>query len=294
MLSTLLRSPKERYLMAQSSSDYKMVFRDLAFGIAIACSCFLIQHSPDVVALFGDTHIRFERLRTAEGTWVANIDSLVPGDYYISVGRPRAPCDLFLDGRIIDSNRSEVPGLRNRLFLGGSFQVFDDVRRKSIAIDCKHEDGFGIDLTHEPLVTSLYTGIALQFLRQISELIIGPISSLIIALSFFFRWSMNKGDKFSVALRARKSPFESWKYLLFAVVSLFYAISLAHFTRLFLSGFPATFLHIVLRNLFFIGWNCFIYIHYKAAAIYSHDTHSLHDSCDFYRTFFSWQFEPIL
>ncbi len=226
----------------------KTSLEDFLIGTVFALVCIAVQHSSQIIGLPAQISTKFIRSESALGsTWMANIQQLSPGDYYISVGRPRGACSLSIDGKIINSTLSELPGLRSGLLLGGGFRVDTIGHLKNMIIFCNSQEGFGPDLTHEPVIAKYFPGVILQLWRAATELLLGVISSLLIVLSAL---TLRNRATVLASNHSIESPFESWRYLLFGFATFFYACSLAYYTRLFLSGMPATILHILLRNVF--------------------------------------------
>ena len=215
--------------------------KDILFGIFLAAACICVQHSSQILSVLASYPVNFIPQDTTLHFWTADVSHLKSGQYYVSVGSPRSNCEVYKDEIKLDSNRSDIPGLRNSLFLGGGFLVSAENPAHTINIKCAEQPGFN-GFTHKPVITDYNSGVILQTWREVTELLIGPLSSLIILFSVLFRQRQGK--------ETGPFPFEGWRYQFFALVSFLYALSLSLYTRLFLAGLTASVTHIVLRCAF--------------------------------------------
>jgi hypothetical protein len=55
--------------------------------------------------------------------WEADLSTLSDGEYFVSVGRPRGTCDLYLDNTKVDTTMSVYPKIRSQLTLSHGFRV---------------------------------------------------------------------------------------------------------------------------------------------------------------------------
>src|SRR5205085_2781409 len=80
-----------------------------------------------------------------------------------------------------------------------------------------------------------------------NELFLGPLSSALLLLLVISLTLLTRGFS-KIEINDFTMPFLS-----FAVVAFVYSLSLAYFTRIFLSGLTASVIHVILRNLFSIS-----------------------------------------
>lgn len=176
-----------------------------------------------------------------------NIESLSAGDYLVSIGRPRAHCDIFLDNEKIFIGKSTIHDVRPNLLAAAGFKK--NKSNKTITVDCDHfQSGFGNRLSFKPKIYDYNQGMVAHLMRASIEILVGPVSSLIlliVSLIHFF----SAQDRF----KSRSAVF-----LVYAVISLIYSVSLAYYTRLFFDGMLASQLHVTLRFVFSLGFNFII------------------------------------
>jgi class 3 adenylate cyclase len=226
-------------------NNWRAIKTDFLLGTMLAVICLGFQNSSSVFSYFISKQIKFTRVTTEWGSRTeANVETLKAGSYFISVGRPRGACEMFADDQKLDSNISEIPELRNGLLLGAAINQSALSRINKITINCRSQRGFGEDFSQPPVIAPLYAGIVLQFWRAITELLIGPISSVLIMLSFIFGVRKKETTEFDL-----QSPFETWRYFAFGLAALIYSSSLAYYTRFFLTGMPASIFMVVSKNL---------------------------------------------
>lgn len=218
----------------------------LALGFLTSLACIAFQHSYAVLeALYSHTNFVFSESTSGSGKWLARSCKLHSGKYFLSVGRPRAVCSISINGSQLASTKSPITELRNNLMLGTGFVVKQDLEPIEILIQCEHTAGFSGDFTHPPLVMTFFPGVVVHIWRALTELLIGPLASLLLLLSAFFRPGESNRE-----IEQERQFFENWHYVFFGSASLLYSVSLAYYTRLFLGGMAATIVHIIVRNLF--------------------------------------------
>ncbi len=210
--------------------------RAIAIGIVMAALCVLFQSGPTLVAQMAGQTVPVQQI--SSGHWTLDVGGAANGAYYLSLGRPRGLCDLSIDGNVVDSTRGALGGLRGSMLLGAPLRVDSDNPPPLVRVDCEAEEGFPPSLSHSPVLASPRVGVLLQFVRAASELIVGPVACLLLMLGLTLLSTTASITHQTGIIRAH------W---LFAFVSIGYALSLAHYPRVFMSGLPASTLHIVLR-----------------------------------------------
>jgi class 3 adenylate cyclase len=223
----------------------KIFGRDIIAGLVLALLCYAFQHSSGFLTSIFRFPIDFVSLGNNDTRWHASVDGLSNGNYFVSVGEPKGICSLSIDGKEVDSSKGVMPNVHKSLFLGSAFIVGPLSHPKEIDIMCDTQKGF-VGLTHAPVIVKYKIGILLQLWRELTDLLMGPIASILIIFSFVFRLKRKGSFNSYIAV----SPFESWKYFFFGLVSFFYSLSLALVTRFFLDGYAATFFHVFIRNIF--------------------------------------------
>lgn len=227
--------------MVKLSSKKNELVRSVLVGLAFAALGAIFQFSSSFVANLIKKDVTFVQRSSSE--WIGDVSRLAEGHYYVSVGRPRTGCDLFLNEALVDSNRSSRPEIRSGLMLGASF--YKDSASSAISVRCLPQAGFGPRLTHEPIVASFRIGIFLQLWRTFSEVLIGPLVSIFLLLTVLLQVrSTTHVEQRSVTL----AP-----HLVFGVSAFLYSISLAYYPMLFIDGASVVFFHIFCRNFFSIA-----------------------------------------
>lgn len=208
--------------------------------------CTVLQNASNILPRFFLDVTEFSRVsdETVAIHRRADISHLPAGRYYISVGRPRGPCDLYLDGKKLDSTHASSQEFRSALMLGAPLEIASTGEMKNADVTCSFEEGFAPGLTNRPMVMPLNWGLAVQAWAAITNVVLGPLVSILLLFVLF----TTKGwDPIS----NRSNIF-----LGFAVAALFYSVSLAHLPRLFLSGLSASILHVVFRTIFSVALYC--------------------------------------
>lgn len=204
-----------------------------------------LQQIPD---FFDSIFAKKVSITEAEGPkYLLNIENLSPGDYLVSLGRPRAHCDILLDQQKIFIGKSSVHDVRSNLLASAGFKKNDF--NKAITVDCDHyQSGFGNRLSFKPKIYSYNQGMVAHLMRASIEILVGPVSSLILLIVSLIHF-------FSAQDRLKS---RSVVFLVYAVISFIYSVSLAYYTRLFLDGMLASQLHVTLRFVFSLGFNFII------------------------------------
>ncbi len=222
--------------MRRSLHEWLSPARVIALGVMMAAGCMLFHSGPTLFAEIAGIRIPTQKL--SMGHWRLDSESVPPGVYYLSLGRPRGLCDLSLDDRVVDSTRGAVSGLRGEFLLGTPLRIQEGVASPLIRIDCEDEQGFPPLLSHAPVVASPRVGVLIQLARAIWELVVGPVACLLLILGLaLFSFTTSRDSRSGIR----------GAHWLFAAVSTIYAFSLAYYTRLLMDGLSASILHLVLR-----------------------------------------------
>jgi signal transduction histidine kinase len=217
----------------------RLTKNQLTLALYFVLAAMVLQYSPIAMELLVSKRLAFDKGSSFE--WEGDASNLQPGKYYISVGRPRGPCELLYNGRVISSTKGEIPGIRPQLILGAGVEVFSHApNEKLIAkVICENPPGFSSMLYHRPIIAEFFSGFLLQTARVFLDLILGPLASFMLLFSM-----LSISPKFSHELSFGK-PF-----IIFGAAAFLYSVSLSNVGNLFLSGEETTALHIVLRNSF--------------------------------------------
>ena len=212
---------------------------EIYFALGLFLLCFALQNTAIFVEKLVDLDVSWNK---KDEVITADISHLKNDSYFVSLGKPRGHCDIFLDGKTLFTGKGGVPDKRISLLVGGSF-VKDD-SSKSITIDCRHEmTGWKLYLAHSPFIATYNSGMIVHMIRAISEIAIGPFASLIMFLMLMYA-------RFTVGAHIRKSEW------FFASAALAYSLSLSYYTRLFMTGADASVAHILLRFVFSYSAYC--------------------------------------
>jgi hypothetical protein len=184
--------------------------------------------------------------KISNAKWLIDIDSLNIGEYYISLGRPRTACQIMMNNQILDSSYTSGLRLLGKLSVGSSFIIDDQSIKKNIEINCEETGGFGVKLTHDPIVSKYRSGVLLQLWRIFLDVVLGPIFSLILIVLILFQSNFSRNLKTEIV----QNIVTGKHYTLFAIISFLYSLSLSYITRLFISDEISTLIHIFLRILF--------------------------------------------
>jgi hypothetical protein len=199
------------------------IFRDLLLGFLLALSCIIFQHGPDLFSLFVQTKVP-ESLSYNPTNWTADIRGVPPGIYYISVGSPRCICDLHADKVLIASNRSRFPQVHSSAFMSADLVIKFTGEYSQLSLDCPETQGFK-GVSSRPLIATYYWGQIINTWRELNDLALGPVTSLLFLLAYLI----------FVFSRRPREPVLS-KFLFLAVCAVLYTLSLATITRLFIDG----------------------------------------------------------
>ena len=202
--------------------------RALVLGTLLMLACLGLQHISTGIAAIVRAPISFEH--TAPHTWSAPLTDLAPGTYTFDAGRPRGLCMASIGNKVISSTVSLVPGLRSEMSFGGEF-ILPIADGSRLVITCEDESGFGPSLMHRPIITSHSLGAVVRGFRMMTELLLGPVASLVLA----------------VVVAITRSRQHS-RLLIFAFVSMIHGLSLAYFPRIFVPGFTASLIHILCKS----------------------------------------------
>ena len=119
-------------------------------GFAIGLSEGLVSKAVFTPFTEGSDHYQTQ-------AFIMNLD---PGDYYISVGRPRGHCDLLADDRLLSSTRSSETAYRSSLLLGSALHIGGENRPKIISVRCQKYSGYSVNLTGVSPIASVCPRLA--------------------------------------------------------------------------------------------------------------------------------------
>ena len=183
--------------------NYRNYLKDAIIGISLALLCVVIQQSSKVFGNIIKDPVPFSQV--SQGVWQGDTSGLVKGEYFISVGAPREICDIKLDGNVVGTNRGGIPGIRNTIFLGGAFQLLE--HSPTLAIECENTTGFR-GLAYEPIVTQHSLGVFLHIWRQLTDMLLAPVASIIAIFSFLAIGAMKFHARSREDQSIVDSPFE--------------------------------------------------------------------------------------
>ncbi len=210
-------------------------------GVALALGAVVIQHGSNVAAKLLATKIPFDLSKTDWST--AHIGSMPAGVYFVSLGRPRGICDLYVSNNRVATNRGILPNLRGKILIGAAFRnTTGDV---NLEVRCEREAGMtSVGFSHTPILSSYGVGLFLHGWRNFTETLFGPLASLLLLCAVAFgRRSRSRLSR----VRHR------WAYVGFAVLALGYTLTVADFPRLFLPAMTSSWLLVSMTILFNLG-----------------------------------------
>lgn len=215
---------------------------------------FLIHYSGILFSQYVNENIEFKKIKN--GHWISNLKSLLPGEYYISLGRPRSLCSIYFNRKLMNSNFSEKFSKREKLSLGSSFYI-ETKGDHIIEIICKTPQGFPVYLTSEPIIAERNIGLILQFYREFTQIFLGPLAAFLL----FFYLGFNYISHLKLNYEKHKKN-QAIIFINFSLISIFYSLSLSYFPRLWIDSVNSFYLHILIRSIFalFFCRLCSVYI----------------------------------
>ena len=213
----------------------------IASGIVLLVILTCLQQLPDLLdKLLANPGLSREE---PKHVYTLSIENLRPQEYYISLGRPRHFCDIKYNNDLIFKGKTSVVDKRPSLLVGAGFSHKGGAAL--LVADCRQfMTGFEQRLSFPPRLYSYQSGIFVHNLRSFIDLGAGPIACLFLILTAFLNYFFSKNSP---------DQRRSCVFIAFSFIALLYALSLAHYPRLLMSGMAASQLHIVLRTLFSLG-----------------------------------------
>ena len=167
-----------------------------------------------------------------------DLSGVPAGDYYLSVGKPRTPCDITLGSAVIASNLAGTLNTRSSILLGASLTLPSS--SNYLSVNCYNTPGFPPRFTHAPTLAQAKSGVLLHLFRFLVDVVLGPFASIILIIASIIT-PKKKYDTQS---------FSKGEFLTFGIVSLTYTLSLSYVPMMFLSGYSIVLLHILTRTAF--------------------------------------------
>ena len=178
-----------------------------------------------------------------EDVYSIHLDSLPKDEYYLSLGRPRHFCDITYNDELIFKGKTSIHDKRPSLLVGAGFA--HNGGSVSLVADCRQfMSGFEQRLSFPPRLYTYLAGVAIHNVRNFIDMAVGPISCLFLMLAAFFNYFFSKNTS-----ESKRSHI----FIVFSLVAFVYSLSLAHYTRVYMSGMAASQLHIILRTAFSLG-----------------------------------------
>lgn len=233
------------------------LWRTLAGGALFAAAVLSVQYSEWLVSLPADQGVRFRRVDGFR--WQADVSGLEPGLYYVSLGHYARPCQLRVDGELLDSMYKKTlyaadHARRSDLFMGGQVHVTAKGSPRSLSIVCRQlydgDPGSG-SLYNRPVVARDPWGLLIQLWRMFTGALLGPLAALFFIGTFLLQ-SFARGREHgsgSPAARALAADLrEDWTLLYFAISALVHSLVSADALYLFGSGKTLPILYALSRN----------------------------------------------
>jgi class 3 adenylate cyclase len=189
-------------------------------------------------SFFFDSLVKFDKV--GKSVLVADLSSLPNGEYFFSLGKPTAPCDILFGGKVVERGISHSTATRNSLVIGIPLTVSNLAPGEGILrTECIMPNGFPIKFVDSPILTTRNAGLVLHGFRFLLHLVLGPTCALML-LIILINAMIWRSHSNSVAVTR----------IAFAVVALLHSLSLAYFPRLFISAGDAYVINAILRCAF--------------------------------------------
>lgn len=200
-----------------------------------------LQHLPDSLDKFFAHPGRLTEF--PQKVYSLQLDKLSPGEYYLSLGRPRHFCDINYNEELIFKGKTTIHDKRPSLLVGAGFSHAGGPAK--LTADCRqYMSGFAPRLSFPPRLYSYEIGITIHGIRNFIDMGAGPIACLFLMAAAMLNYFFSRGTE---------DKKRSYIFIGFSVIALAYSLSLAHYTRLVMSGISASQWHIVLRTAFSLG-----------------------------------------
>jgi signal transduction histidine kinase len=215
-------------------------------ALALSFLCLVVQHADLVVSFPFKEPVQF--IETSTDQWNADLSHLTPGLYYLSLGRPRAYCDLSIDGKMVDSNRWILPDVRSKLFVGAPLLVAQDNPAKNFKIHCEREASSHFKtIGIVPVLAKYRTGVLIHELREVLDLLVGPFFTIVFVACILINLKTS-----------RRAKLDRTVHLAFAIAAFVYSLSHTHIVRTLLPSNAAWNVHIYLKNIFTFTFALFV------------------------------------
>lgn len=242
--------PRESWQMVQLTKNESLKsFSNVAFvAVCLVLACAGLSYSSKVFEILWQEPVIFEKSALLKNSWEADISHLKKGDYYLSVGRPRTACSILFGSRIIGTNKSELPGLRNSLLVGGGFAK-DFNSPDKIAVSCDTQNAAALKLSHTLVIAPYIQGQLLQGVRALTELIFGPLCAFLMMLAYMLQLTSRRRSEPLSENVEHSTTLSGLPYFFFSMAAFLYALSLAHYPRLLFNENTSNCLHVITRNM---------------------------------------------
>lgn len=192
--------------------------------------------APDRLSLLSDGDLK--KLTPSHSQ--LDVSKLEPGNYLLSLARPRGKCGIWSGDRLVAANYSVSPQ-RASLTLSYPFVIDTSIiSPKILDLKCIETEGFPSVLGVQPVVQKHALGMALHLWRVGIQIFFGPLTSLL-GLSLLIFLALRYKEKYRGRARELLALFS---------IGTLYCVSLTHFFWLFFEPKTATLTHIVIRTLF--------------------------------------------
>ncbi|MGE4232510.1 MAG: sensor histidine kinase [Bacteriovoracia bacterium] len=217
-------------------------FKHVWIGFLIFVGTVVLQYSPEIILFFHKHELPYK----VTGTEVTfDLSSLREGKYFVTIGRTRAPTDLYLDDQKVQSTLDPLSGTLSSMALSAAFEKKDHLP-KSMTLKFR-KSPFHNNFTHYPQILEYSFGKLFHFWVLILDVYLGIGFSLFLLLLVF----LSKPVVFD-------SPYQHRALTFFSVTSVFYCLSLAYVTSMFLKPTIAMPLHYLLKNCFSLFFLLFV------------------------------------
>ncbi|MCC7441844.1 MAG: hypothetical protein IT285_09430 [Bdellovibrionales bacterium] len=192
-------------------------------------------------------------------TWNADLSGLPEGPYLASFGHLTRPCEVLLDGRVMDATKTAGIPFRTGSNLSAPFAVGPAggagvLRPRELSIRC--ERAYVADRPRTVpnsriLVLPYRIGVLVRAVRELSHFTLGPLLSVFLVVTFglqFLAWNRDRGALRGVKLSRLTDLTRSWPLLAFSVSGLMHGLISADIGYYFLSEEVSPYLYVFSRN----------------------------------------------
>jgi hypothetical protein len=229
--------------------------RTLGGGALFALAVLAVQYSELLVSFPAAQDVRFEKKDNFR--WDADISRLKPDLYYVSLGHYALPCQLLVNGQLLDSLYKKSlyrpdHARRSDIFLGGHLHVPETGRHRTLSLVCRqlHDGDPGrATMYNRAVVARDPWGMLIQGWRMFTGALLGPLMALFFLGTFLLQSFARSRDPEVGGMKAFVADLgANWHLLYFAASALAHSLVSADALYFFGSGPALPILYALSRN----------------------------------------------